>query len=104
MRSSPPWLKTYINSSGSASMAVSNIVGTRREIVQFGTSVFVEAQEINLWGTLEVNMMNIAYFHNELFSFYEKVPSPIDPVGFVSKRFYPYYDFNWCSWVDNMTM
>ena len=38
-------------------MAVSNIVGAGREIRQFGTSVFVEAQEKNFRGTLEVNMM-----------------------------------------------
>ena len=41
----------YITSSGSASMAASTAVGTGREIIQFGITVFLEAQEMNFWGT-----------------------------------------------------
>ena len=67
MRSYPSWLKTCIISSGSASIVISTTAGTVTEIMQFGISVFLKAQEINLRGTVKVNMMNIAYFYVNLF-------------------------------------
>ena len=50
-------------------MAVSATFGTGREIIQFGISVFLEAQEINFRATAKVKMMNIAYFYVNFFHF-----------------------------------
>ena len=41
-------MKRYIISAESASIAVSNMVWTAKNPMQFGIFVFVEAQEINL--------------------------------------------------------
>ena len=53
-------------------MAVSATFGTGREIIQFGISVFLEAQEINFRATVKVKMMNIAYFYVNFFHFTSK--------------------------------
>ena len=41
-----------------------------------------------------VNVMNILYFYEIFFSFYEKVPSPLDHVALFSKYFY--LNLPWC--------
>ena len=46
-------MEIYIISMGSASIAVSTMVGTAKKIMQFGIFVFAEAQEINLRGNLQ---------------------------------------------------
>ena len=38
-----------------------------KKLFQFGISVFLEVQEIIFWGTLKVNMINIAYFFVNFF-------------------------------------
>ena len=45
MGSCPSWLKTYIISSGGASMAISTTAGTEREIIQFDIFVFLEPRK-----------------------------------------------------------
>ena len=52
--------------------------------IQFGSLVFLKVQEINLRGS---KCDEYCTFLSELFSFYEKVSSPLDPVAFL-KYFY----------------
>ena len=63
-----PQLKRYITSSGSASMGVSTMFGTRKKI---GIWVFVEVQEISFLGHLKGNM-NIVHFCMNFFHFTKK--------------------------------
>ena len=54
-------------------MAVSTIVGNAKTSLQFSIIVFVEAQEINLWGNLQGSKCDgDCIFSWELFSFHEK--------------------------------
>ena len=67
-------MEIYSTSSVSASMAVSNMVGTAKKIIQFGILVFLEAREINLRGNLQGSKCDeYCIFLWDLFSFYEKV-------------------------------
>ena len=50
-------------------MTANTTVGNKREVIKFGILVFLETQEINLRGTLKVNMMNTVYFYVNLFRF-----------------------------------
>ena len=69
-------MKRYIISRGSVSVAVFTMVGTAKKNMQFGVFVFVEAQEINLRGNLQGSKCDGDCIY------YEKVPSPLDSVGF----------------------
>ena len=54
--------------------------------------IFLEAQEIYLGGNVQVSEYNadcMIQILRELLSFFEKVPSPLDPVGFFRKIFSP---------------
>ena len=58
--------------------------------MEFGIFVFVEAQEMSLRGNLQCSKCDgDCIFLWELFAFYGKVPSTLDPVGLFSKYFYP---------------
>ena len=75
-------------------MAVSTMFGTGKNI-QFGSLVFLEVQEINLRGNMWGSKCDeYCIFLWEFFSFYEKVPSPLDHVAFFSKYFY--LNLPWC--------
>ena len=83
-------MKIYIISRGSASIAISTMVRTAKKIMQFGIFVYAEAQEINLRGNLQgIKCDGDCLFLLELFLFYEKVFSPLDPLGLFSKHFDP---------------
>ena len=52
--------------------------------------IFEEAQEIYLRGNIQVSECNadcMIQILRELLSYFEKVPSPLDPVGFFRKIF-----------------
>lgn len=53
-------------------MAVSTTVGIEVEAIQFGCWVFLETQEINFRDTLKVNMINIAFFYENVFRLRKK--------------------------------
>ena len=64
------------------------MVGTAK-VIQFGILVFLEAPERNLRGNLQGSQCDgCCIFLSEFFSFYEKVPSSLDPLGYFSKYFY----------------
>ena len=70
-------------------MAVSTMFGNGKKIIRFNILVFLEAQEIICKAIVEaVNVMNIVYFYKNLFTFNEKVLSPLDPVVFFRNIFY----------------
>ena len=97
---------TYLreDGSGSTSMVVSAIVDTAKKFIQFGISVFLEAKKINLWGNFQGSKCDrYCIFLWELFPFYEKVPSPLDPVDSSRNTFTPDV-FNWSSLVNNMQL
>ena len=63
-------------------MAVSAMFGTAK-YVQFGVLVFLEAEEVISRGNLQASKSDGYFiFLWELFSFYEKVPSPSNLAGF----------------------
>ena len=69
-------------------MVFSAMIVTFKKVLQFGVLVFLEAQEINLWGKLQGSKCD-GYFILlwEHFSFYEKLLSLLTLKGFF-KYFY----------------
>ena len=68
-------MKIYIISRGSASIAISTMVGTAKKIMQFGIFVYADAQEINLRGNLQGIKCDgdCLFLLEPFFLFYEKV-------------------------------
>ena len=75
-RSSSPYLKRCITSSGSTSMFVSTMFGTEKKHFSIWHFCPSRSQKINFRDTLKVNMMTIVFLW-EPFLFHEKVPSPL---------------------------
>ena len=77
------------------------MVGSAKKTMQFGIFVFVAVQETNWRGNKQGSKCDGDFiFLWKLFSFYEKVPSYFDLVGFFLKYFYPNLRcdvFNWSS-------
>ena len=69
-------------------MAVSTMFGTEKKytIWHFGLSRSPGSKFARQCEA--VNLMNIVYFYKIFFSFYEKVPSPLDHIALFSKYFY----------------
>ena len=54
----------------------------QRKTIQFGILIYLKAKEINLWDNLQGSKCDIlCIFLWELFSYYENIPTPLDPVG-----------------------
>ena len=72
-----------------ASMAVSTMVGSlKKKSYAIWYFAFEEAQEINLQGNLQGSKYDGDFiFLRALFSFYEKVPSPLESIGFFQNIF-----------------
>ena len=66
-----------MTSSGSTSMAVSTIIGTAKETIQFGFLVFLETQKMNLRGNLQDSRCDILHIFMRNFFL-----PPVDPVVF----------------------
>ena len=80
-------IEKIYSSSGSACMAVSAMIGTAKETIQFAILVFLETQEMNLRGNSQDSKCGICIPLCEL-CFKKKFLPPLDPVVF-SKHFYP---------------
>ena len=88
-RSCPSYLKRYITSSGSASIAVSKVIGTAKKTILFGILVFLETQEINLRGNLLDIKCDILHIFMRIFFVLRKSSFPPLTLQFSSKHFYP---------------
>ena len=74
--------------SGSALMADSTMIGTAKEIIQFGILVFLETQEINLRANLQDSKCDILHIFMRT-SFLRKSYFPIVDSVFFSYHFTP---------------
>ena len=58
-------------------MAVSTMIGTAKETIQFGFLVFLETQEMNLWGNLQDNKCDILHIFMRIFFVFKKSSFPL---------------------------
>ena len=75
--------------SGSAFMADSTMIGTAKEIIQFGILVFLETQEINLRANLQDSKCDILHIFMRTSFVLRKSSFPLLTLQFFSKHFYP---------------
>ena len=58
-------------------MAVSTMVGTAKKTMQFGNLVFLETQEMNLWGNLQDSKCDILHIFMRTFFVLRKSSFPL---------------------------
>ena len=58
-------------------MAVSTMIGTAKETIQFGILVFLETQEMNLWGNLQDSKCDILHIFMKTFFGLKKSSFPL---------------------------
>ena len=70
-------------------MAVSTMIGTAKETIQFGILVFLETQEVNFRGNLQDSKCDILHIFMRTFFVLRKSFFPLLTLQFFSKHFYP---------------